>query len=174
VLSGVQPTGSLHLGNYLGAIRNWVDLQEQYDTFFCVVDLHAITVEHDPKLLLVSPRPVSPESPLRRISHTTARTSRPMFCSSVGVVPVVCATVACATTFAAGSLTRWKTSAAGVHKVIGGHVPGSWHRSGEGEHLRAVTRHGARGAHVAAQLHHAHRLAGTHDSVQGESQEGGT
>merc|ERR1719199_318609 len=39
VLPGVQPTGSLHLGNYLGAIRNWVDLQEQYDTFFCVVDL---------------------------------------------------------------------------------------------------------------------------------------
>jgi tryptophanyl-tRNA synthetase len=48
VLSGVQPTGSLHLGNWLGAIRNWVDLQENYDTFFCVVDLHAITVPHDP------------------------------------------------------------------------------------------------------------------------------
>ncbi|KAJ9529955.1 hypothetical protein QJQ45_023261, partial [Haematococcus lacustris] len=48
VLSGVQPTGKLHLGNYLGAIRNWVGLQETYDTFFCVVDLHAITVPHDP------------------------------------------------------------------------------------------------------------------------------
>jgi tryptophanyl-tRNA synthetase len=48
VLSGVQPTGSLHLGNWLGAIRNWVDLQESHDTFFCVVDLHAITVPHDP------------------------------------------------------------------------------------------------------------------------------
>lgn len=60
MLSGVQPTGSLHLGNYLGAIRNWVDLQEQYDTFFCVVDLHAITVEHDPKLLLVPPRRMWP------------------------------------------------------------------------------------------------------------------
>lgn len=51
VLSGVQPTGNLHLGNYLGAIRNWVEIQQQYDNFFCVVDLHAITVPHDPKLL---------------------------------------------------------------------------------------------------------------------------
>ena len=48
VLSGVQPTGALHLGNWLGAIRNWVDLQETHDTFVCVVDLHAITVPHDP------------------------------------------------------------------------------------------------------------------------------
>jgi tryptophanyl-tRNA synthetase len=51
VLSGVQPTGSLHLGNWLGAIRNWVDLQNSHDTFFCVVDLHAITVPHDPARL---------------------------------------------------------------------------------------------------------------------------
>lgn len=51
VLSGVQPTGTLHLGNYLGAIRQWVSNQDQYDNFFCVVDLHAITVPHDPKKL---------------------------------------------------------------------------------------------------------------------------
>ena len=51
VLSGVQPTGALHLGNWLGAIRNWVDLQKDHDTFFCVVDLHAITVPHDPDRL---------------------------------------------------------------------------------------------------------------------------
>ena len=51
VLSGVQPTGALHLGNWLGAIRNWVKLQHQHDTFFCVVDLHAITIPHDPTLL---------------------------------------------------------------------------------------------------------------------------
>jgi tryptophanyl-tRNA synthetase len=51
VLSGVQPTGSLHLGNWLGAIRNWVDLQTSHDTYFCVVDLHAITVPHDPARL---------------------------------------------------------------------------------------------------------------------------
>jgi tryptophanyl-tRNA synthetase len=51
VLSGVQPTGNLHLGNYLGAIRNWVESQSDYDNYFCVVDLHAITVPHDPKVL---------------------------------------------------------------------------------------------------------------------------
>jgi len=51
VLSGVQPTGSLHLGNYLGAIRQWVANQDQFDNFFCVVDLHAITAPHDPKKL---------------------------------------------------------------------------------------------------------------------------
>ena len=51
VLSGVQPTGALHLGNWLGAIRNWVQLQDSHDPFFCVVDLHAITVPHDPALL---------------------------------------------------------------------------------------------------------------------------
>lgn len=51
VLSGVQPTGNLHLGNYLGAIRNWVEIQSEYDNYFCVVDLHAITVPHDPKTL---------------------------------------------------------------------------------------------------------------------------
>ena len=43
ILSGVQPTGDLHIGNWLGAINNWVTLQEQYETFLCVVDLHAIT-----------------------------------------------------------------------------------------------------------------------------------
>jgi len=51
VLSGVQPTGALHLGNWLGAIRNWVELQDSHDTFFCVVDLHAITVPHRPEQL---------------------------------------------------------------------------------------------------------------------------
>jgi tryptophanyl-tRNA synthetase len=51
VLSGVQPSGALHLGNWLGAIRNWVALQDSHDTFFCVVDLHAITVPHDPARL---------------------------------------------------------------------------------------------------------------------------
>ena len=57
VLSGVQPTGDLHLGNYLGAIRPWVSLQADHDAFFCVVDLHAITVQpHDPAALRASTR----------------------------------------------------------------------------------------------------------------------
>lgn len=51
VLSGIQPTGDLHLGNYLGAIRRWVSDQDRVDGFFCIVDLHAITVEHDPSEL---------------------------------------------------------------------------------------------------------------------------
>jgi tryptophanyl-tRNA synthetase len=51
VLSGVQPTGTLHIGNYLGAIRQWVVNQDIYDNYFMVVDLHAITAPHDPKKL---------------------------------------------------------------------------------------------------------------------------
>src|ERR1700761_12040 len=52
VLSGIQPTAdSFHLGNYLGALRQWVTLQDSYDAFYCVVDLHAITVPQDPPLL---------------------------------------------------------------------------------------------------------------------------
>ena len=51
VFSGIQPTGNLHLGNYLGAIRNWVETQDQFENYFCVVDLHAITAPHNPKTL---------------------------------------------------------------------------------------------------------------------------
>ena len=57
VLSGVQPTGSIHLGNYFGAIKNWVQMQDDFDAFYCVVDLHAITAGgHDPKELKASTR----------------------------------------------------------------------------------------------------------------------
>lgn len=51
VLSGVQPSGNLHIGNYLGAIKNWVAIQGQYESIFCIVDLHAITVYQDPAAL---------------------------------------------------------------------------------------------------------------------------
>jgi tryptophanyl-tRNA synthetase len=51
ILSGIQTTGDLHLGNYLGAIRNWVEMQEQYDSYLFMADLHAITVPHDPSQL---------------------------------------------------------------------------------------------------------------------------
>ena len=52
VLSGIQPTAdSFHIGNYLGALRQWVALQDSYDAFYCVVDLHAITMQHDPAVL---------------------------------------------------------------------------------------------------------------------------
>ena len=59
VFSGTQPTGNLHLGNYLGAIRNWVKIQDQYPCLFCIVDLHAITVFQDPKELQNSIRSVT-------------------------------------------------------------------------------------------------------------------
>ena len=51
VLSGIQPSGTLHLGNYLGAVRQWVNGQDQFENFICVVDLHAITVHQDPAIL---------------------------------------------------------------------------------------------------------------------------
>ena len=51
IFSGAQPTGNVHLGNYLGALRNWVALQREYESFFCIVNLHAITTQQDPKLL---------------------------------------------------------------------------------------------------------------------------
>ena len=48
IFSGIQPSGSLHIGNYLGAVKNWVDLQHEYESFFCIVDYHAITVPYEP------------------------------------------------------------------------------------------------------------------------------
>jgi tryptophanyl-tRNA synthetase len=51
IFSGAQPTGNVHLGNYLGALRNWVALQHEYESFFCIVNMHAITIPQDPALL---------------------------------------------------------------------------------------------------------------------------
>jgi tryptophanyl-tRNA synthetase len=59
IFSGIQPTGNLHLGNYLGAIRNWVALQNDYECIFCVVDLHALTQPQDPAELRASTREVT-------------------------------------------------------------------------------------------------------------------
>jgi tryptophanyl-tRNA synthetase len=56
IFSGAQPTGNVHLGNYLGALRNWVALQHDYESFFCIVNLHAITVAQDPKVLAAKTR----------------------------------------------------------------------------------------------------------------------
>ncbi|MFC1663026.1 tryptophan--tRNA ligase [Patescibacteria group bacterium] len=51
ILSGIQPTSQLHIGNYLGALKQWIELQNQYESYFCIVDLHAITIPYDPKKL---------------------------------------------------------------------------------------------------------------------------
>ncbi len=59
IFSGIQPTGNLHLGNYLGAIRNWVALQYDYECIFCIVDLHALTLPQDPDELRASTREVT-------------------------------------------------------------------------------------------------------------------
>jgi len=59
IFSGIQPTGNLHLGNYLGAIRNWVRLQADYECIYCVVELHAITQQQDPDELRASTREVA-------------------------------------------------------------------------------------------------------------------
>ena len=59
IFSGVQPTGNLHLGNYLGAIRNWVRLQDDYECLFCVVDMHAITAWQEPAELRANTREVT-------------------------------------------------------------------------------------------------------------------
>jgi tryptophanyl-tRNA synthetase len=59
IFSGVQPTGNLHLGNYLGAIRNWVALQHEFDCIFCIVDLHALTQPQEPAQLRAQTREVT-------------------------------------------------------------------------------------------------------------------
>jgi tryptophanyl-tRNA synthetase len=51
IFSGAQPTGNLHIGNYLGALKNWVTLQKEYESFFCIVNLHAITLPQNPEIL---------------------------------------------------------------------------------------------------------------------------
>ena len=51
IFSGAQPTGELHIGNYLGALKNWVSLQDEYESFYCIVNLHAVTLPQDPKIL---------------------------------------------------------------------------------------------------------------------------
>jgi tryptophanyl-tRNA synthetase len=59
IFSGIQPTGNLHLGNYLGAVRNWVALQHDYECIFCIVDLHALTMPQDPDELRAATREVT-------------------------------------------------------------------------------------------------------------------
>src|ERR1700730_3870914 len=84
VFSGIQPSGGLHIGNYLGAIRNWVRDQDKYDNIFCIVDLHAITVPQDPAALrentldlaaIYLASGIRPEQAMFFQSHISAHTS---------------------------------------------------------------------------------------------------
>src|ERR1700686_1613765 len=60
IFSGAQPTGNVHLGNYLGALRNWVALQREYESLFCIVNLPAITLPQNPKVLAAKTRELAP------------------------------------------------------------------------------------------------------------------
>jgi len=51
IFSGIQPSGEIHIGNYVGAIRNWAQLVKRYDCIYCVVDYHAITIEYDVEMM---------------------------------------------------------------------------------------------------------------------------
>lgn len=59
IFSGAQPTGNLHIGNYIGALRNWAELQHEYESFFCIVNLHALTIAQDPARLREKTREVA-------------------------------------------------------------------------------------------------------------------
>jgi hypothetical protein len=74
VFSGVQPTGNLHLGNYLGAIVKFVELQKRFDCIYCVVDLHAITTWQDPEEL---PRAIREVTATRRSTSCSTRVRLP-------------------------------------------------------------------------------------------------
>ena len=82
VFSGIQPTGEMHLGNYLGAVRQWVDAQDGNDALYCVVDLHAMTVPYDP----AEPRRPRPAGP-RRSCSPPASTRTAARCSSRATCP---------------------------------------------------------------------------------------
>ena len=75
VFSGIQPSGDVHLGNYLGAIKGWAERQAEKENFFCVVDLHAITVPQDPAVLRTR------RGPCRQCSSPRGSTRRRAPCS---------------------------------------------------------------------------------------------
>ena len=74
IFSGAQPTGELHIGNYLGALKNWVALQDEYEAFYCIVNLHAITLPQDPQCF-AKKRSTSPVSISPRVSTPKSRRS---------------------------------------------------------------------------------------------------
>ncbi len=95
VFSGVQPTGNLHLGNYLGAIRRFVQLQDSHDCIYCVVDLHAITMWQEPAELIA--RDARGDGSLPRRRHRPRRSTS----SSTRAA-------SCSTPSSPGSSTAWR------------------------------------------------------------------
>ena len=78
VFSGIQPSGDMHLGNYLGAVRRWVDQQAAGDTLYCVVDLHTMTVAYEPAELTAATEQLAMLLPHRAISLQGYLFSRPV------------------------------------------------------------------------------------------------
>ena len=105
VFSGIQPTGTIHLGNYLGAIKQWVASQDGFDNLFCVVDLHAITLPIDPKvlhaksrelvaLLALAPRFRAGPLTIQAVELGSNRVRIELCCPAISALP--CATPLCA------------------------------------------------------------------------------
>jgi tryptophanyl-tRNA synthetase len=119
VFSGIQPTAdSFHLGNYLGALRNWVPLQDSHDAIYCVVDLHAITVPQDPKKLRHRSRVAAAQ--LLAIGVDPARCTLFMQ-SQVPEHPMLTWTLQCQTGFGeAGRMTQFKDKSAKNERVTVG------------------------------------------------------
>ena len=81
IFSGIQPTGSIHIGNYLGAIRHWVALQGEFENIFCIVDLHAISIPQTPETLKSKTREIAAQ-----INGTPVLALRPKeACKALGI-----------------------------------------------------------------------------------------
>ncbi|HZE38956.1 MAG TPA: tryptophan--tRNA ligase [Stackebrandtia sp.] len=119
VFSGIQPTAdSFHLGNYLGALRNWVPMQDTHDAFYCVVDLHAITLEHDPKQLRQRTRVAAAQ--LLAIGIDPARSTL-LVQSQVPEHPMLTWVLQCHTGFGeAGRMTQFKDKSSKNERVTVG------------------------------------------------------
>ena len=111
VFSGIQPTGNTHIGNYLGALKNWVKIQHDYESIFCIVDLHAITLYQDPAelrkkieelagILLAGRQPLGPGVSLSAGSSKCSTRLDPL--SLIGAVLRSPVPVRCSTTFGPG------------------------------------------------------------------------
>ena len=84
IFSGIQPSGELTLGSYMGAIKNWVSLQDEYDCLYCIVDMHAITVRQNPAARSTSSRSTSPAGLIPRRTSCSFRAMCPSTRSSRG------------------------------------------------------------------------------------------
>ena len=83
IFSGIQPSGELHIGNYLGAVKNWVELQRSYESFFCVVDYHAITIPYEPDDLRTRRREMMVSLLAAGLDPSVARCSCSRWCRNI-------------------------------------------------------------------------------------------